>query len=93
MSDLLHTVLFARRRNEAANRWLEENPAVLGGGALLLGAVLLYFGVVGLMTGKTKDKRGNEMTGGAAAISSVVRALMGLGAIGFGIYVLCFGAP
>ena len=71
MSDLFQSIIIARRRNHAANQWLREHPAVLGGGALLIGAALLYFGVVGLMTGKTKDKRGNELTGGVAAVSSV----------------------
>lgn len=88
-----HRVLIARRGNEAANQWLEEHPAVLGGGAIALGALLTFFGVVGLKQGTTTGKWGKEMSGGMAAITSTVRLVAGIGLIGFGIYVLIFGAP
>ncbi len=73
-------------RNEAANKWLEEHPLVLGGGAIALGIVLTYFGVTALKTGRTKDKWGREMEGGSAMAMGVIRLVAGVGAILFGLY-------
>jgi hypothetical protein len=78
-------------RNEELNRWLSENPAVLGGGALLLGLVLLGFGIKDLMTGKARGKWGEEMTGGMAAMMGIVRLVAGLGISGFGLFMLVKG--
>ncbi len=79
-------------RNSPTNVWLRENPIVISAFCAVLGFGLLYFGVAGLKSGKTKDKYGNELTGGTAIFSSVVRLIAGIGAIGTAIYVALFGA-
>ncbi|WP_144056617.1 MULTISPECIES: hypothetical protein [Rhodopirellula] len=78
-------------RNSPTNVWLRENPLVISLVAGVLGIALVYFGVVGLKTGATKDKYGNEVTGGVAVLSSVARLIGGIGAIGVAVYVAIFG--
>ncbi|TWU42686.1 hypothetical protein [Novipirellula artificiosorum] len=79
-------------RNSAANQWLRENPLVLSAGMTVLGCALLYFGVAGLKSGTARDKYGNELTGGLAKLSSLVRFIGGIGLIGTAIYIAIFGA-
>lgn len=79
------------RGNSEINQWLEENPLVLGGGAILLGLVLVALGVGSLITGKATGKWGNQMKGGNAYAMGVVRLVFGLAACGFGIYKLVAG--
>jgi hypothetical protein len=79
-------------RNSPANQWLRENPLVLAAGMCFLGLVLLYFGVVGLRSGTTKDKFGNELRGGMATLSSVIRVVAGIGLICMAGYLSIFGA-
>jgi hypothetical protein len=83
--------MFLLARNEEINKWLSEHPAVLGAGALLLGLVLLGFGVKDLVTGKARGKWGEEMTGGMAAMMGIVRLVAGLGITGFGLFMLVKG--
>jgi len=83
--------MFLLARNEEINRWLNEHPAVLGAGALLLGLVLLGFGIKDLVTGKARGKWGEEMTGGMAAMMGIVRLVAGLGITGFGLFMLVKG--
>ncbi len=75
-------------RNEEINRWLSENPAVLGGIALLLGLVLLGWGISDFVTGKAHGKWGTEMTGGTAKLMGIIRIVAGVGAAGFGVFKL-----
>ena len=75
-------------RNEEINRWLGENPAVLGGIFLVLGLVLLGFGIKDLATGKARGKWGTEMTGGMASMMGIVRLIGGIGCTLFGGYKL-----
>ena len=79
-------------RNSPTNVWLRENPIVISAIAGLLGIVLLYFGITGLRNGTTKGKYGQTHTGATATFVSVLRLIMGVGAIGVGIYVAIFGA-
>ena len=79
-------------RNSPANQWLRENPLVLAVGMCVLGAALLYFGMVGLKSGRARDQYGNELKGGMATFSSVVRLVAGIGLICAAGYVLVFGA-
>jgi len=85
--------MIAQRRgnNDAINRWLDENPLVLGLLFLAIGGALLYFGVVGLQRGATQDKRGNEVEGGMATTLSVVRLVAGAGLCCFAIYKIVAG--
>ena len=68
-------ITFAQRggRNEGANQWLEEHPMVLGLIFLTIGVVLLASGIYSLTKGVTTDKRGNELSGGAAQAMSIIR--------------------
>ncbi|MCY2968511.1 MAG: hypothetical protein NT069_33615 [Planctomycetota bacterium] len=78
-------------RNEAANKWLEEHPLVLGGGAIALGIVLTLLGVNALKTGKATTKWGQEVEGGSAKAMGVVWLVVGVGAILFGLYKIIAG--
>lgn len=75
-------------RNEELNRWLSENPAVLGGVFLVIGLVLLGFGISDLATGKARGKWGTEFTGGMASMMGAIRLVAGLGCTGFGLFKL-----
>jgi hypothetical protein len=75
-------------RNEEINKWLGENPAVLGGLFFVIGLVLLGFGIKDLVTGKARGKWGTEMTGGMASVMGIVRLVAGVGCVGFGAYKL-----
>ena len=86
-------LMLADRRNSAENQWLRENPIILSlifGG---LGAIALYYGIVGLKTGRTVGKQGNEITGRMAQITSIIRAIIGSAFLAVAIHTLLFGAP
>ncbi len=68
------------------DKWLEENPLVLGGLAILIGLSLAGYGVYELMTGVTKSKRGKIVEGGMGKMISIVRIIAGVGACLFGLY-------
>lgn len=57
-----------------------------------IGVALVGYGIVGLISGTTRDKHGNQQSGVVAVVSSIVRLTFGIGAIGFAIYVAIFGA-
>jgi hypothetical protein len=80
--------MFLLARNEEINKWLAENPAVLGGIFLVIGLVLLGYGISALVTGKARGKSGAEMTGGMAALMGIVRLIAGAGCAGFGAFKL-----
>jgi MFS family permease len=69
-------MLFAR--NEEINQWFDQNPLVLGGGAMVLALILIGVGVAALVTGQTRDKWGRKMKGMNAKV------------LGFGGLVLLF---
>lgn len=73
-------------RNEEINKWLGENPAVLGGGAILIGLVLLGFGVTALLTGKSTGKYGHKMEGPMAHLHGAILAIAGAAACIFGLF-------
>jgi hypothetical protein len=80
--------MFLLARNEEINQWLNENPAILGGIFLVIGVVLLGFGISDLVTGKARGKWGTEMTGGMASLMGIIRLIGGLGCAGFGLFKL-----
>jgi len=82
--------LFARRGNEAINQWLNENPLVLGGGAIVLGVVLLLFGINALKTGQATTKRGTQLEGGQAAAMGWIWTGFGGLCLLFGLYKCIF---
>lgn len=79
-------------RNSAANQWLRENPLVLSGIFGVIGLVLLVIGIMEIRSGKSTDKYGNEMTGGLAFFSAMVRVVAGGGMLCAAIYISIFGA-
>ena len=83
--------VIAQGRNEGANQWLDEHPMVLGSGALVLGLVILGFGIVGLKKGTTTNKRGKQLTDGSAQAMSIVRLGIGGLCILFGLYKMVAG--
>jgi hypothetical protein len=78
--------MYLLARNEEINQWLAENPLVLGGGALALGALLLFFGIRSLMTGQASGKWGQEYEGGMAYAMGGIRAVAGGLVLLFGLY-------
>ena len=75
-------------RNEEINQWLAENPAVLGGGALVLGFILLGFGVTALVSGKSTGKYGHKFEGPMAHLHGAVLSIFGAVCLVFGLVKL-----
>ena len=83
--------MYLLARNEEINQWLEKNPAVLGGGAIVIGGVLLAFGIKALLTGRSQGKWGYQMEGPMAYLHGAVLAGFGGLAILFGLYKVAIG--
>lgn len=75
-------------RNEAANKWLEENPLVLAAIFSVLAAVLLISGIRSLLTGQASGKWGTRHEGGMAQFIGGIRVLGGIVCIGVALYGL-----
>ncbi|WP_146510823.1 hypothetical protein [Thalassoglobus neptunius] len=75
-------------RNDEINQWLEENPLVLGGGAIVLGLVLIGSGVYELKSGVTRDKKGRVVEGQMGKPLSIFRIVIGAAVSAFGVYKL-----
>lgn len=87
-----HLLLLAQRgANSPANRWLNNNPVVLGLIFIAIGGALVFFGVRELKSGVARDKYGNEVTGGMGKLIASVRVIGGLIAGGFGLYKMFGG--
>jgi len=78
-------------RNEEINRWLDEHPLVLGGGAAVIGLILAAYGVSALMTGKATDKWGRELQGGHAQFMGIIWLVFGAICLLFGGYKILVG--
>jgi len=83
--------MYLLARNEEINRWLGEHPTVLGGGAVLIGGLLLAFGVYALMTGRSQGKWGHQLEGPMAYLHGALLAGFGGLAILFGLYKIVVG--
>lgn len=81
-------LLLARRGNEALNQWLAENPLVLGGGATVLGVVLLLIGINAIKTQQATTKRGGQLEGGQAVAMGWIWTGFGALCLLFGLYKL-----
>lgn len=79
------------RGNDDFNQWLEDNPLVLGGGAIVLGLIMVALGAGSLITGKATGKYGYQMKGGHAYAMGMVRLIFGIACCGFGLYKLVSG--
>lgn len=84
-------VTFARRGNRAANQWLGEHPAVLGGIFLVLGVAILGWGIYEMRSGVAHTKYGKQVSGGTATALAVIRIVAGAGCLLFGLYKLIAG--
>ncbi|MFQ5731227.1 MAG: hypothetical protein ACE5KM_04635 [Planctomycetaceae bacterium] len=83
--------IFARRGNEAANKWLGEHPMVLGGGFLVLGVVILGWGIYEIRSGVAHTKRGKKLSGGSAKAMAIIRIVTGSGCILFALFKMIAG--
>ncbi|MBY0230112.1 MAG: hypothetical protein K2W96_12590 [Gemmataceae bacterium] len=73
-------------QKQAVNEWLDQNPMVLGGAALLFGLVFVGLGVSALMTGRAPAKRGDDLEGGSAVAMAVLWLVFGAACLAFGGY-------
>ena len=84
-------VIAQRGADSPANKWLAENPLVLGLIAFLIGALLAGSGVYEMRKGVAHDKYGNEIRGGMGQFTSILRIVFGVAACGFGVYKMLAG--
>jgi hypothetical protein len=83
--------MYLLARNEEINQWLSENPTVLGGGAIVIGGLLLAFGVRALLSGRSQGKWGVQLEGPMAYLHGAIMAGFGGLAILFGLYKVAIG--
>jgi MFS family permease len=77
--------MYVLARNEEINKWLGENPAVLGGGALVIGLLLLGFGLAALISGRSTGKYGHKFEGPMAHLHGAILTIAGAGCLIFGV--------
>jgi hypothetical protein len=77
--------------NEAINKWLAENPVILGIAAIVIGFIPLALGISALATGRAAVKKGPDLEGGNAKAMGVVWIVVGAGCLLFGAYKLASG--
>ena len=73
------------------NRWLEENPLVLGLIFILIGLAVGGWGIYELRKGVSYDKRGREVSGGMGKTLAIIRLVVGGGCIVFGLFRMLAG--
>jgi hypothetical protein len=79
-------LLLQRGANSPINKWLNENPLVLGLLSLIIGIALAVSGINELRNGVSRDKRGNEIKGGLGKFTSILRIAIGTAACVFGVH-------
>lgn len=87
----MHLFLLLADAKDDFNQYLENNPAILGLGAMGLGLLIGGWGVAELITGVSRDKKGRVLEGGTGKAASLIRVVFGIGLIGFGLYKLVAG--
>jgi hypothetical protein len=85
------SLLAQRGADSPANKWLKENPLILGLLFLAIGAVLAGSGFYELRKGVAHDKYGNEIKGGLGRFTSLIRIVAGAAAGVFGVYKMIAG--
>ena len=73
------------------DRWLDQNPLVLGGAALLIGAIFAAWGASNILSGSAVSKFGRRVEGGEASLYGLVRLALGIFVMLFGAYKLLKG--
>jgi len=84
---------FARRWSDGPNKWLADNPRVLGAGALVLGLILVGLGVSALLTGQARTKYGGQVEGGQAKVLAIAWLGFGIVCVAFGLFKIVGGGP
>jgi uncharacterized membrane-anchored protein len=77
--------------NSPINKWLNENPLVLGLLSLIIGIVLAGSGIYELRNGVSRDKNGNEIKGNLGKFTSIIRIVIGTAACVFGAHKMISG--
>jgi uncharacterized membrane-anchored protein len=77
-------LLLQRGADSPINKWLNENPIVLGLLSLMIGIVLAGSGIYELRKGVSRDKYGNEIKGSLGKSMSILRIAIGTAACVFG---------
>jgi uncharacterized membrane-anchored protein len=77
--------------NSPINKWLNENPLVLGLLSLMIGIVLAGSGIYELRNGISRDKNGNEIKGNLGKFTSILRIVIGTAACVFGAHKMISG--
>jgi uncharacterized membrane-anchored protein len=77
--------------NSPINKWLNENPLVLGLLSLMIGIVLAGSGIYELRNGVSRDKNGNEIKGNLGKFTSIIRIVIGTAACVFGAHKMISG--
>ena len=83
-------ILLAEARSDF-DRYMDENPFVLGCIAGGLGLVIGGWGLVELLSGTSRDKWGNKVEGINGQLLAIVRIVFGVAAILFGLYKMMAG--
>ncbi len=77
--------------NDAVNQWLNENPVVLGAGAMVFAVIFLFLGIRSLRSGTATTKYGQKVEGPMAYVQGGAFTIFGVLAAGFGIYKIGSG--
>jgi hypothetical protein len=77
--------------NEAINKWLADNPVILGAAALVLAIILVGLGISALRTGRAVTKKGPDLEGGQAKAMAFVWLAFGGLCLLFGLYKIVSG--
>lgn len=84
-------LLLQRNANSPINKWLNENPLILGLLSLIIGIVLAGSGIYELRQGVSRDKHGNEIKGNLGKFTSIIRIVAGTAACVFGLHKIVAG--
>jgi uncharacterized membrane-anchored protein len=77
-------LLLQRGADSPINKWLNDNPLVLGLLSLIIGIVLAGSGIYELRKGVSRDKYGNAIEGSLGKFTSIIRIAIGTAACVFG---------
>lgn len=78
-------------RKTGFDKWLDNNPIVLGLVFLAIGGALLFFGIREWQSGVARDKYGIKLTGGMGKLAAGSRIVAGIGLCVFALYKMVAG--